>query len=74
MARVKPGAAALHDVPWDDAPVIAAYRDWLAARHPTRMDEIDRVLRAATAKGASPTAIAPSGRVDAGAHAACKAR
>ncbi len=57
--RLAPGSAVLHDVPWDDAPVIAAYRDWLAARHPTRMAEIDRQLRrpAAAVGAAHPACV-----------------
>ena len=43
-SRLAPGSGVLHDVPWEDPPVVAAYRERLRRLHPLRMVEIDRAL------------------------------
>jgi hypothetical protein len=58
--RLAPGSGVVHDVPWEDPPVIAAYRARLKQLHPLRMVEIDRALSARPwtprVDGKSPTA------------------
>lgn len=51
-----PGADALHDVPWDEPDVLAAYRDRLARRHPGRASGF--------ARGLTPGGPAPVPRAD----------
>ncbi len=46
-ACLSPDASHVHDVPWDEPRVIAAYRDRLRRRHPAQADLIDRRLAAA---------------------------
>lgn len=41
---VAPGAAAHHDVPWDEPAVLEAYRAWLLARHPAQRGLVERLL------------------------------
>ena len=41
-----PGTEVIHDVPWDEPRVIAAYRDLLVRRHPDRAGAIGRRLGA----------------------------
>ena len=43
-ARLLPGAAHFHDVPWDEPRVLAAYRDRLVRRHPDQAELIARTL------------------------------
>ena len=49
--RLQPGAAALHDVPWDDPPLIAHYLGWLGQQQPRRMADIRRRLGQAETQG-----------------------
>ncbi len=54
-ARLSPGAAHHHDVPWDEPRVLAAYRDRLARRHPQKADLIARRLSLMSEAGDAPT-------------------
>jgi hypothetical protein len=42
--RLWEGSGVLHDVPWSDPPVVAAYLKALAKTNPARMKEIDQVM------------------------------
>ena len=54
-ARLSPGIAHLHDVPWDEPRVLAAYRDRLVRRHPDQADLIARKLSLASETSGLPT-------------------
>jgi biotin carboxylase len=52
-AYLRPSPGILHDVPWDDPLVVAAYMEWLRRVHPDRIGEIECLLaRAPTPKPA----------------------
>ena len=53
-----PGVRHLHDVPWDEPDIVAAYRDRLVRRHPDRALAITRRLAPADRETSEPAGLA----------------